>query len=164
MRIHSILLVSALSLLAAACGNKSGTDRLAEAQAALNSTQHDSAVAAADQGLATADAKGDPALAWRLEQVRLEGLAAGGKGAQVKTDLERLGAAYPKQVTASLYRSLADKLGHAGDTGGAIDVLAAGDQKFPAEHASFVEAIDALKAKGDMDPAQVEKLKSLGYL
>jgi hypothetical protein len=164
MRIRSILLVSALSLLAAACGNKSGADRLAEAESALRSSQPDNAVAAADQGLATADAKGDPALAWRLEQARLEGLAGSKKGAQVATELERLSTAYPKQVNASLYRALGDKLGKAGDMDGAIAVLTAGDKRFPAETASFREAIEALKAQGDLDPAQVEKLKSLGYL
>ena len=163
MRIRSILLVSALTVLAA-CGNKSGADRLAEAQSALNSAKPDNAVTAAEQGLATADAKGDPALAWRLEQARLEGLAGSKKGAQVATDLERLSTAYPKQVNASLYRSLGDKLGKSGDMDGAIAVLTAGDKKFPAETASFREAIEALKAQGDLDPAQVEKLKSLGYL
>jgi hypothetical protein len=74
------------------------------------------------------------------------------------------GPRYPKQVNASLYRALGDKLGKAGDMDGAIAVLTAGDQKFPAETASFREAIEALKNQGDLDPAQVEKLKSLGYL
>jgi hypothetical protein len=167
MRIRSILLVSALSslsVLAVACGNKSGPERLAEAQAALQSAKPDSAVAAAEQGLASAEAKADPALAWRLEQARLDGLAGAKKGAQVATDLERLSATYPKQVTAALYRALADKLVQAGDTGGAIDVLSAGDKKFPSESASFVEAIDALKAQGNLDPDHVKKLESLGYL
>jgi hypothetical protein len=108
--------------------------------------------------------KQDAAAAWRLEQIRLEALAKSAKGAQVKSELDRLATAYPKQVNASLYRSLADKAKEAGDTAGAIDVLTAGDQRFPAEHASFVEAIDALKASGTLDPEQVQKLKALGYL
>jgi hypothetical protein len=162
MRIPSILLVSALSFVVVACGNKTGPAHLADAQAAVRSAQHDSAVASAEKGLASAEAKADPALAWRLEQTRLEGLAGGSKGAQVATELERLASAYPKQVTPALYRALADKLAAAGDTTGAIDVLTAGDQKFPAEHASFDEAIKALGEKAD--PATVERLKSLGYL
>ena len=161
MRIWSILFVS---VVLAACGNKSGAERLTEAQASLNMGKYDEAVSAADQGLASADAKGDAALAWRLEQVRLEGLAQGGKGAQVNTDLERLSGTYPKQVTPSLYRALADKVNQAGDTNGAIDLLTAGDKRFPEAHASFVEAIDGMKASGNLDPAQVQKLKALGYL
>jgi hypothetical protein len=43
-------------------------------------------------------------------------------------------------------------------------VLTAGDKRFPAEHASFVEAIETLKSSGSLDPAQVQKLKALGYL
>jgi hypothetical protein len=151
-------------MLLAACGGKSGAERLTEAQASLNTGKFDAAVTAADQGLAAADAKGDAALAWRLEQVRLEGLAQGGKGNQVKADLERLAGSYPQQVTPALYRALADKVSQAGDTNGAIDLLTAGDQRFPDAHASFVEAIEALKAGGNLDPAQVQRLKALGYL
>ena len=118
----------------------------------------------ADEGLAQDAVKRDAATAWRLEQVRLEALARSGKGADVKKELDRLAGTYAAQVNASLYRSLADKAKAAGDTAGAIDVLTAGDQRFPAEHASFVEAIEALKSSGSLDPAQVQKLKSLGYL
>lgn len=162
MRIPSILLVSALSFLAVACGNKTGPESLAEAQSAIHSAQHDKAVAAAEKGLASHEARKDPALAWRLEQARLDGLAGGGKGKQVATELDRLGTAYPKQVTPALYRALADKLAAGGDAPGAIDLLTAAGTKFPAEKASFDEAIETLKANAD--PATVERLKSLGYL
>jgi hypothetical protein len=161
MHIRSISLFVALL---AACGGKSGADYQTEARAALDAGKPADAILVADEGLARDDVKQDPAAAWRLEQVRLEALARSGKGAQLKTDLERLAGAYPKQVTASLYRALADRVKEAGDKSGAIDVLAAGDQRFPEEHASFVEAIDALKATGSLDPAQVERLKALGYL
>lgn len=161
MHIRSIVLFAALL---AACGGKSGDDYQAEARAALDGGKPADAIRVAEEGLARDDVKGDPAAAWRLEQVRLDALAKSGKGAQVKTELERLAQAYPKQVTAPLYRALADKVKEAGDTAGAIDVLTAGDQRFPAEHASFVEAIDALKAAGNLDPAQVQRLKALGYL
>ena len=43
-------------------------------------------------------------------------------------------------------------------------MLTAGDERFPDEHASFVEAIEALKEASSLDPAQVERLKALGYL
>jgi hypothetical protein len=63
-----------------------------------------------------------------------------------------------------MYRSLADKVKTAGDTTGAIDILAAGDVRFPDDHASFVEAITALQSSGELDPAEIERLKALGYL
>jgi len=37
-------------------------------------------------------------------------------------------------------------------------------QRFPAEHASFADAIGALKDAAPLDPAQVQRLKALGYL
>ena len=72
--------------------------------------------------------------------------------------------AYPNQVSAALYRSLADKLKTAGDVPGAIEILTAGGQRFPAEHASFADAIGAFKDAAPLDPAQVQRLKALGYL
>jgi hypothetical protein len=160
MRKTSVFL--SIVLLAACAG--SAADSYDKARAALAAGKPADAVLAAEKGLARDDAKQDPALAWRLEHVRLEALATSGKGAQVKAELERLAAQYPAQVTAALYRSLADQAKAGGDVPGAIDVLTAGDQRFPAEHASFVEAIDALKAEGSLDPAQVQRLKALGYL
>jgi hypothetical protein len=161
MRSGSLLVLLAVLV---ACGGKSGTDYHAEARAALDAGKPADAIRLAEEALARDDVKQDAPVAWRLEQVRLEALARSGKGAQVKADLDRLAGTYPKQVTASLYRALADRAKEAGDTAGAIDVLTAGDQRFPDEHASFVEAIDALKAAGNLDPAQVQRLKALGYL
>jgi hypothetical protein len=151
-----------LVFLAACAG--SGADSYDEARAALAAGKPGDALAAAETGLARGDTTRDPALAWRLESVRLEALARSGKGAQVKVELERLASRYGAQITASLYRSLADQAKDAGDVPGAIDLLTAGDQRFPAEHTSFVEAIDELKGAGNLDPAQVQRLKALGYL
>jgi hypothetical protein len=159
---HKTLLLLSVVWLSA-CGS-SGADSYEKARAALAAGKPGDALIAAEAGLGRDDAKQDSALAWRLEHVRLEALAGSGNGAQVKTDLERVAARYPAQVTASLYRSLADQAKNAGDVPGAIDILTAGDQRFPAEHASFVEAIDALKAEGSLDPVQVQRLKALGYL
>jgi hypothetical protein len=156
-----------LVLLAAiswGCGGKSAADYQKEAQAALDGKDNPKAVALVAEALQTDAVRGDAAAAWRLEQIRLEALVRSGKGAEAKAELDRLATAYPKQVNASLYRSLADKAKGAGDMQGAIDILTAGDQRFPAEHAAFVEAIDALKQAGALDPAQVQRLKALGYL
>jgi len=159
-----VWLILAFAAFMSACGGKSAADYHKEAQAALDKGDAAAALRVADEGLAQDAVKRDAAAAWRLETVRLEALAKSGKGADVKRELERLAGTYPGQVNASLYRALADKTKAAGDTAGAIDVLAAGDKRFPAEHASFVEAIEALKSSGSLDPAQVQRLKSLGYL
>lgn len=148
----------------AGCGGKSAADYQQEAQAALDARDAAKAIEVADRALADEAVAKDPAAVWRLQQIRLDALAQAGKGAEVAQDVERLAASYPKLVTASLYRALADKAKTAGDTAGAIDILAAGDHRFPAEHASFAEAIDALKSAGGLDPEQVKKLKALGYL
>jgi hypothetical protein len=160
MRVWPLLVFAALIT---GCGGRSAADYHKDARAALDAGDAAAALRVAD-GLARDEVKRDAAAAWRLEQVRLEALAKSGKGADVKRELERLAGTYSGQVSASLYRSLADKTKEGGDTEGAIDVLTAGDKRFPAEHASFVEAIEALKSSGSLDPAQVQRLKSLGYL
>lgn len=148
----------------AACGGKSAADYQNEARAALDGGDAAKAIGIVTEALGRDAIKQDAAASLRLEQIRLEALAKAGKGAEVKIELERVASAYPKNVNASLYRSLADRVKAAGDTGGAIDILVAGDKRFPAEHASFQEAIDGLKATGQVDPAQVERLRKLGYL
>lgn len=154
----------ALAALVAACGGPSAEERQVEAQGLLASGKAAESLAKADEALADAAISGDAALAWRFESLRLEALAAGGKGKEVASALDRLSGKYAQQITAAMYRSLADKVAAAKDTQGAIDLLVQGDQKFPAEHASFDEAIGRLKASGDMDPATVERLRALGYL
>ena len=153
-----------LPLLVAACGGGGPTTYENDARAALNGGDMPKAIRVAEDGLAQDGVKKDPAAAWRLEQIRLDALATSGKGTDVKKELDRLAAAYPKQVSASLYRSLADKAKTVNDVPGAIEILTAGDQRFPAEHASFVDAIGALKDGAAMDPATVKRLKALGYL
>jgi hypothetical protein len=156
-----------MALIAAfltACGGKSVADYQNEARAALDGGDAAKAIAVVTEALGNDTIKQDAAAALRLEQIRLEALAKAGKGPEVKIELERVASAYPKNVTASLYRSLADRVKAAGDTAGAIDILVAGDKRFPAEHASFQEAIDGLKATGAVDPEQIERLRKLGYL
>lgn len=150
-----------LLLLLLACEG-SLADREKEARAALDAREFAKARTISEQALAGA-ASQDAATAWRIEQIRLEALAHDKQGQEIVASLARLSGPYGPQVTPALYRSLADKLKAAGDTTGAIDVLAAGHEKFPQEHEAFVKDIDALK-QGKLDPAQVEKLKALGYL
>jgi hypothetical protein len=151
-----------LLLLLAAC-EASLADREKEARAALDARDFTKARLVSEEALASSGAGADAATAWRLEQIRLEALAQEKQGAEIVASLARLSGKYGPQITPALYRSLADKLKTAGDTTGAIDVLAAGHEKFPQEAQAFVKDIDALK-QGKLDPAQIEKLKALGYL
>ena len=158
-------LIPALFLaLLTACGGPSAEEIQNEAQGLLAAGKAAEAITKADEALADASIKGDPALAWRFESIRLDASASMGKAEDVVPALERLGATYGKQITPAMYRSLADKLVGAKNTQGAIDLLVAGDKKFPEEHASFDEAITKLKSAGSMDPETIKKLEALGYL
>jgi len=154
-----------LSLVALAACKGSLADHEKNARAALDARDWTGARNISEQALVGVTSGDDAAMAWRLEQIRLDALANDKQGQEVIVTLARLGAnqSYAPQITPALYRSLADKLKTAGDVDGAIDVLVAGDKKFPQEHEQFVKDIEGLK-KGDLDPAQVERLKSLGYL
>jgi hypothetical protein len=156
-------LIVLLAALLAGCG-RSAADYQNDARAALDAGDRAKAIRVAEEGLAQDAVRQDAATAWRLEQIRLDALAGSGKGPDVKKELERLAGAYPNQVSAALYRSLADKLKTAGDVPGAIEILTAGGQRFPAEHASFADAIGGLRDAAPLDPAQVQRLKALGYL
>ncbi|MBM4245691.1 MAG: hypothetical protein FJ148_18110 [Deltaproteobacteria bacterium] len=154
-----------LSLVALAACKGSLADHEKNARAALDARDWTGARNISEQALVGVTSGDDAAMAWRLEQIRLDALANDKQGQEVIVTLARLGAnqSYAPQITPALYRSLADKLKTAGDVDGAIDVLVAGDKKFPQEHEQFVKDIEGLK-KGNLDPAQVERLKSLGYL
>jgi tetratricopeptide (TPR) repeat protein len=102
-------------------------------------------------------------LTWSLERIRLEALARENQAAEARETLERLAAEYPEQADASLYLAIASYLTDAGDTSGAIDILVAGDERFPEESEKFEAQIRELQA-GGLDPAEIERLRSLGYL
>lgn len=151
-------------LVATLVGCASGPDAEAlqkDVETAIQAKDFAGAVTKADEALKADAIAKDAGKAWRFESLKLQALADGGKGADVKAGLARLTAAYEKQLTAALYRSLADKLRAAGDAAGSVDVLDAGAKKFPTD-TSFTEAIEA--AKQSADPAEIERLKALGYL
>lgn len=153
-----------LLFLALLAGCASGPDLDAmqkDVDAAVAAKDYTTAVNKADEALKVAEVQKDPAKAWRFESARLNALAAGGKGAEVKSNLERLSGAYSKQITAALYLSLGEKVRAGGDGPGYADLLDAGKKKFPDE-AAFQAKIDELK--NSADPAEVERLKALGYL
>jgi len=158
---RSLLALPVLFLLVACQGSLA--DREKEARTALDARDFPKARQISEAALVGVASGADAATAWRLEQIRLDALANDKQGAEVVASLERLAGTYAPQVTPALYRSLADRLKAAGDTSGAIDVLAAGDKRFPQEHEVFAKDIEGLK-QGKLDPAQVERLKALGYL
>lgn len=146
----------------AACSSGPDVEALQSGvDAAIAAKDYPGAVAKAEEALKVDKILADPAKAWRFESGRVNALAAGGKGADVLSTLERLAVPYQAQINASLYLSLADKLRGAGDGAGYTNLLDAGKKKFPDE-AAFQAKIDELKTSAD--PAEVERLKALGYL
>jgi thiamine pyrophosphokinase len=153
--------LSFVALVACGGGGPNAEQLQKDVEAAMQAKDYPTAIKKADEALAVDAIKGDAAKAWRFHSLRLNALAEGGKGKDVLTALGTLGGSYDKQLTAALYHALADKVRAAGDGGGYAELLDAGKKKFP-EDASFQAAIDA--AKNSADPAEVERLKALGYL
>ena len=133
-----------------------------EAQQALSVGNFSQARDISTQALAQA-AGSEKRLVWALERIRLEALARDNEGDETRESLERLAAEYPAQANASLYLAMATYLRDAGGTHSAIDILVAGDERFPEESEKFKTMIQEMEA-GGLDPAEIERLKSLGYL
>lgn len=146
-----------------ACGG--GIDAKEDAaRAALSDAKYGEAIAQSNEGIKIAvDSQNRPAQ-WRFELIIVEAMAKSGQGLAVVTELQRLAEAFPKQVNAKLYLSLGSHAKEAGDNNGAIELWAAGDKRFPDQSAQFKAAIDSLQKAGDLAPAELEKLKSLGYI
>lgn len=157
-----LTLLSAALLSLTACSSGPDVAALqADVEAKVAAKDYAGATAAADAALKLPEVSGTPATAWRFESARLGALANGGKGADVKSSLERLSTPYAAQVTCALRLSLADKVRAAGDAPGYTDLLDAGVKACPQEPA-FTSKIEELKTSAD--PAEVERLKALGYL
>ena len=133
-----------------------------DAQQALSVGNFTQAREISSQALERAPAS-DKRLVWALERVHLEALARGNQGEEARETLERLTAEYPTQANASLYLAIASYLRDACGTSSAIDILVAGDERFPEETEEFKAMIGEMEA-GGLDPAEIERLKSLGYL
>jgi predicted Zn-dependent protease len=133
-----------------------------EAQQALSVGNFSQAREISAQALERAPAS-EKRLLWSLERIHLEALARDNQGEEAQETLERLAAEYPAQANASLYLAIATYLREAGGTSSAIDILVAGDQRFPEESEKFKALINEMEA-GGLDPAEIERLKSLGYL
>ena len=140
-------------------------DHLIEARAALADAAYDDAVAAAEAGLrataASSQETPDDAISWGLELAKLEAHARAGHGEEAKAQLAQLASLHPNRVEASAYFATAHQLRGAGAGTAAIEVLDMGAILFPYEPV-IGRMIEESSEGGD--PAELELLRSLGYV
>jgi hypothetical protein len=158
--------LGSLAVIATLCGcEMSRQDHLIEARAALADAAYDDAVAAAEAGLRAAAAGSqevlDDATSWGLELAKLEAHARAGHGEEAKAQLARLAELHPNRVEASEYFATAHQLRGAGAGTAAIEVLDRGAILFPYEPV-IGRMIEVSGESGD--PAELELLRSLGYV
>jgi hypothetical protein len=151
----------AIVLALAACG-ESARDALDQARKALAETNYSEAVAKADAGLAR---QPDAVTSWGLEITKLEALARAGRGDETLAQLERLTAAHPEHMLADQFAATADQLRTAGQGAAAVSAIDLGLKRFP-DDAALRAQIEKAKAKAAASPddAEMQRLKSLGYL
>ena len=103
---------------------------------------------------------------WAFEDLRLQAVARSGDGAESVATLGRLAGEYASQITPAYYVKITSYVRDGGDLLGAVDLLAAGAERFPADKSKFDALAEALKeaASSAGDSEALEKLKSLGYV
>ena len=158
--------LGSLAVIASLCGcEMSRQDHLIEAHAALADAAYEDAVVAAEAGLRAAAAGPqealDDATSWGLELAKLEAHARAGNGEEAKEQLTELVRLHPNRVVASEYFATAQQLREAGAGTAAIEVLDMGAILFPYEPV-IGRMIEEAGAGGD--PAELELLRSLGYV
>ncbi|MBW2541197.1 MAG: hypothetical protein JRF15_03830 [Deltaproteobacteria bacterium] len=158
--------LGSLAVIASICGcDTSRQEHLIEARAAMADAAYDEAVAAAEAGLRAAVAGShdalDDATSWGLELVKLEAYARAGHGEEAKAQLAQLAQRHPNRVEASEYFATAHQLRGAGAGTAAIEVLDMGAILFPYEPV-IGRMIEESSEGGD--PAELELLRSLGYV
>lgn len=158
--------LGSLAVIASLCGcEMSRQDHLIEARAALADAAYDDAAAAAEAGLraSAADSQDvlDDATSWGLELAKLEAYARAGHGEEAKAQLAQLASLHPNRVEASEYFATAHQLRGAGAGTAAIEVLDMGAILFPYEPV-IGRMIEESSEGGD--PAELELLRSLGYV
>ena len=159
-------LLGLLAVITSLCGcGMSRQDHLTEARAALADAAYDEALAAAEAGLRAAAAGSqealDDATSWGLELAKLEAHARAGHGEEAKEQLTELARLHPSRVVASEYFATAQQLREAGAGTAAIEVLDMGAILFPYEPV-IGRMIEEAGDSGD--PAELELLRSLGYV
>lgn len=147
-----------LAAAALACGGDP-VSRLAEARGHLADADYAEARAAAEAGLA---GDPDPRTAWGLELVLLEAQARAGRGEQATALLGALAERHPERVPPSQYAATASQLRSAGDGAAAIQALDLGLRLHPGD--ALIERLIGDAQSGDVDPAELEMLRTLGYV
>lgn len=153
---HALL---AAALAAVSCSS-SPASHLQDARQALADAAYSDVIAAADAGLR---ADPDPRTAWALELAKLEGLARSGRGDEAVALLERLAAAHPDRVGPTQYCATSDQLRGAGSGPAAIQALDLGAKHHP-DDAVIAKLIGDSMSGADVNPAELEMLRSLGYV
>ena len=152
-------LLATFALIVSICGcEKAPQEHLADARVDLADTVYDEAIAAAQAGLL---ANPDAATSWGLELVMLEAHARAGHAEEAKNQLGKLANLHPNRVPASEYSATAYQLRSAGQGSAAIEVLDMGASTFPYDPVigRMIE-----QSKIGSDPAELEMLRSLGYV
>jgi hypothetical protein len=141
-----------------ACGS-GDREALADARQELANAAYLDAVAAADTGLErTRDAR----TSWGLELVKLEAHARAGNSEQTKGQLAKLARLYPDRIPPTQYSATAGQLRSAGQGPAAIEVLDMGLKRHPGNPA--LERLIGEAGASDLDSAELEMLRSLGYI
>lgn len=135
-------------------------EHVAEARQQLADAAYADALAAADAGLQVGG--GDPKTSWGLEMVKLEALARSGQAEETKALIRDLAARHPERIPNSQYAATADQLDKAGEGPAAIEVLDLGMQRYPND--PMLAKLIGAQQSGDMDPAELEMLRTLGYV
>lgn len=139
---------------------ESAYDHLAEARQEFEDAAYLEAINSADAGL---QAGPDERVAWGLELVKLDAYARGGYGEYTSQQLERLVALHPDRIPPSQYSATAHQLRSAGDGASAIVVLDMGLERYPGDPV-IERLIAASSASPSSDPAELDMLKTLGYI
>ena len=154
-RARALLLGSGLAL---ACG-AAPSERLAQAREELDIADYAGALDEAEAGLRGGP---DAQTAWGLELARLEAQARAGRGDAANEQLRQLTTRHPERMPPSQYAATADQLRAAGDGPGAIQALDLGLRQHPGD--ALIERLIGDAKSGEVAPAELEMLRSLGYV
>ena len=153
-----LLLAIAAALAWAGCG-KPASEHLVDARSDWADSAYGDAIAAAQDGLA---AGGEATTVWGLELVLLEAHARAGNDQQAVALLARLAVDHPDRIPPTEYTATAHQLKTAGEGPTAIEVLDLGAKRYP-DNPMIAKMIGDSAAAGS-DPAELEMLRSLGYI
>jgi hypothetical protein len=150
--------VLVLAATLCACGG-SALEHLQDARQGLSEAAWTDVLAAADAGLR---ADPDERTSWGLALAQLEAHARLGQGAEALALIGELATQHPDRVPPTQYCATADQLRSAGNGAAAIQVLDLGGRQHPRD--PLIGRLIASSQSAGADPAELEMLKSLGYI